>query len=402
MRVLHTSDWHLGQHFFGRTRQAEHAALCQWLVSQVCEHAIDLVLIAGDIFDTSTPPSYAREQYNQLVITLHEVGCQLVVLAGNHDSVAVLNESKALLHRLNTYVITQAGNGDELLVIEKHQKPAAIICAIPFLRPRDILSSQIGQSQQEKQLTLQQAIRDYYQALYAKAKEKQRAVGGQVPIIMTGHLTTLGASKTESVRDIYVGNLEAFPANEFPPADYIALGHIHRAQVVRNDPPIRYSGSPIALSFDESKQQKHMWLLDFSGNQLTTITPLDVPVWQPMFSVQGNLAELAQEFKQLAEHIPQGSTAWLDVLVEQDDYYTDLAERVELLVQNLPLLVLKVRRLRNSAPSWNVQDAQQLSELTPEQVFTARLQQEQFDDSQTQQLINLHAQALAAVKVDVS
>lgn len=401
MRVLHTSDWHLGQHFFGKTRQAEHAALCQWLVAQVQERAIDVVLIAGDIFDTSTPPSYAREQYNQLVIALHEVDCQLVIVAGNHDSVAVLNESKELLHRLNTHVITQAGGGDELLVIKKQQQPAVIICAVPFLRARDLLLSQTGQSQEEKQQTLQQAITDYYQALFAKAKEKQRALGGQIPIIMTGHLTTLGASKSESVRDIYVGNLEAFPTSEFPAADYIALGHIHRAQVVRNDPPIRYSGSPIALSFDETKQQKQMWLLDFSGSQLPTTTALDIPTWQPMFSVQGNMTFLAQEFKQLAEQIPKGCTAWLDVLVEQDDFYTDLAERVEVLAKNLPLLILKVRRMRSFSPSWSAEDIQQLSELTPEQVFAARLAQEQFDSHQAQQLTDLHAQALAVAKVDM-
>ncbi len=100
MRILHTSDWHLGQHFMGKSRQAEHQALIAWLLEQVAEHQVDAVLIAGDIFDTGTPPSYARELYSQLVVRLHEAGVALLLLGGNHDSPATLGESRELLARL--------------------------------------------------------------------------------------------------------------------------------------------------------------------------------------------------------------------------------------------------------------------------------------------------------------
>ena len=97
MRILHTSDWHLGQHFMGQSRQSEHAALIDWLLVQVELQAVDAVLLAGDIFDTGAPPSYARELYNQLIVRLHDAGVALLLLAGNHDSVSVLDESRALL-----------------------------------------------------------------------------------------------------------------------------------------------------------------------------------------------------------------------------------------------------------------------------------------------------------------
>ena len=96
MKILHTSDWHLGQHFYGKSRAKEHQQFLNWLLSQVDEKNIDAIIVAGDIFDTSTPPSYAREMYFDFISKLHITGCQLIVLAGNHDSVAMLNESKAL------------------------------------------------------------------------------------------------------------------------------------------------------------------------------------------------------------------------------------------------------------------------------------------------------------------
>src|SRR5471032_1272634 len=109
MRILHTSDWHLGQHFIGKTRQTEHQAFIGWLIEQINLHAVDAVIVAGDIFDTGAPPSYARELYNHFVVELQPTGCQLIVLAGNHDSVATLNESRELLSCLNTQVIATVG-----------------------------------------------------------------------------------------------------------------------------------------------------------------------------------------------------------------------------------------------------------------------------------------------------
>ena len=108
MRIIHTSDWHLGQFFYTRSRAAEHQAFFNWLIDRVEEHQVDAVIVAGDIFDTGSPPSYARELYNRFVVDLQRTGCQLIVLGGNHDSVATLNESRELLACLNAQVIAAA------------------------------------------------------------------------------------------------------------------------------------------------------------------------------------------------------------------------------------------------------------------------------------------------------
>src|SRR5690554_1493535 len=137
MRILHTSDWHLGQHFMGKTRQAEHRAWCDWLVDTVQQRQADALIIAGDIFDTGTPPSYAREQYNRFVVQMQATGCQLVILAGNHDSVSMLNESKGILAQLNTQVISSVTDNpnEQILLLNKRDGQAgAIVCAIPYIR----------------------------------------------------------------------------------------------------------------------------------------------------------------------------------------------------------------------------------------------------------------------------
>jgi len=401
MRILHTSDWHLGQHFMGKTRQAEHQAFCAWLQEQVRVHDVDVLLIAGDVFDTGVPPSYAREQYYRLVVELRDAGCALVVLGGNHDSPAMLGESRSLLAQLGTQVVPSVGVdlAEQVLVLHgRNDRPGAILCAIPFIRPRDVLASQAGQSAQDKQQSLQQAIAEHYRALYELASSKRDELGLTLPIIATGHLTTVGASASESVREIYVGSLEAFPTSAFPPADYIALGHIHRPQKVGGLEHIRYSGSPIALSFDEARQQKEVLLLEFAGTALQSITPLAVPVFQPMASLRGSLKELAGAIAEVADQGTPERPVWLEVQVSTDDYLSDLQSRINALCEGLPVEVLRIRRERGNAAASLASEAwETLDELSVEDVFARRLQQETLDEDDSQRLQELYRQVLEAL-----
>ncbi|EFR4565300.1 exonuclease subunit SbcD, partial [Escherichia coli] len=275
MRILHTSDWHLGQNFYSKSREAEHQAFLDWLLETAQTHQVDAIIVAGDVFDTGSPPSYARTLYNRFVVNLQQTGCHLVVLAGNHDSVATLNESRDIMAFLNTTVVASAGHAPQILP-RRDGTPGAVLCPIPFLRPRDIITSQAGLNGIEKQQHLLAAITDYYQQHYADACKLR---GDQpLPIIATGHLTTVGASKSDAVRDIYIGTLDAFPAQNFPPADYIALGHIHRAQIIGGMEHVRYCGSPIPLSFDECGKSKYVHLVTFSNGKLESVENLNVPV----------------------------------------------------------------------------------------------------------------------------
>lgn len=191
MRIIHTSDWHLGQYFFTKSRAAEHQYFLTWLIEQVKQYQVDAVIVAGDIFDTGSPPSYARELYNQFVVSLQQTGCQLVILSGNHDSVSVLNETSSLLAYLNTDVVTSGSQPHVITLKNAQGEPGALLCAIPFLRPRDIQLSVAGQSSEQKQLSLQNAISEYYQCSYQLAQQQREALGLEIPIIATGHLTVV-------------------------------------------------------------------------------------------------------------------------------------------------------------------------------------------------------------------
>lgn len=386
MRILHTSDWHLGQHFMGKSRQAEHQALIDWLLVQVDAHAVDAVLIAGDIFDTGSPPSYARELYSQLVVRLHGAGVALLLLGGNHDSVATLGESRAMLACLNSTVVAAVDEAADQVVVLPLRGAAAeagcIVCAIPFIRPRDVMQSQAGQSAEEKQQSMQAAIQACYQSVYAAGRTVQLALsktlGRVVPLIATGHLTTVGASSNESVREIYVGSLNAFPTSAFPPVDYIALGHIHQPQKVGGFEHIRYCGSPIALGFDEARQQKEVLLVDLGAGGLMAVTALPVPSFQPLVSISGNLATLAGAIGVAAREGSAEKFVWLEVTVAEDDYLADLPARIEAMTQGLPVEVLRVRRQRGNVTASLMSEANEtLNELSPDDVFARRLAQEE-------------------------
>ncbi len=432
MKILHTSDWHLGQSFFTKSRKNEHAAFLKWLLQQVEVHQIDAIIVAGDVFDTGTPPSYARELYHAFIGELQGMQCTLVVLGGNHDSVSVLNESKALLKYLNSHVIasTYGDLSEQVITLnDRNGQPSAVLCAVPFIRPRDVLVSEAGQSATDKRQALGDAIKQHYGALYNEAlslrasiEEKQGEEGSKnsaaIPIIATGHLTALGVSQSESVRDIYIGTLEGFDAKGFPPADYIALGHIHRPQKVAKTEHIRYSGAPIPLSFDELNTQKQVVLVTFESECTTpTISTLPVPRFQAMEVIKGDLkaieaaineseaialasqtddavSELDEVDKALSEvdkavsatdnAIRPKDPVWLCIEVETEDYLTDLQQRIQGLLEgkNAEILQLKRKRKRTVNSLTEKQNVQ-LSELSVNDVFEARLALESIEDNPT-------------------
>jgi len=376
MRIIHTSDWHLGQSFFTKNRAHEHQAFLHWLVAQVELHQVDAVVVAGDIFDTGTPPSYARELFNRFVVELQPTGCELVVLSGNHDAVATLNESRGLLACLNTRVIAGGDAEQQVFVLhERNGKPGAILCAIPFLRPRDMLISRAGESGDDKQRALMDAIADHYATLYEQAVALRATLPAPVPIIATGHLTAVGASTSDSVRDIYIGSLDAFPAQLFPPADYIALGHIHRPQSVGGRQNILYCGSPISLSFDETGQPKQINLVDFQPDQTAVVTPLTVPEVQPMRLIRGTLAQIQAQLLTFRDY--QGkTTVWLDIEVMTDAWLNDIQQQIQQIAADLPVDILLLRRNREQRrQALEKEPHETLTELSVEEVFERRLAQ---------------------------
>ncbi len=383
MRIIHTADWHLGQHFMGKSREEEHQRFLEWLLTAIKTQNIDAVIVAGDVFDTGTPPSYARHMFNRFVGDIKDAGCQLLVLGGNHDSVAMLEESSELLRRLGVHLVAKPADDpvDQVVRFDgagSNDAPGALVCAIPFIRPRYIVKSVAGQDGDTKQQQLQTAIAEHYQAVYNAAVKLREDNQWDCPIIATGHLTAVGASRSDSVRDIYIGTLDAFPASAFPPADYIALGHIHSAQKVAGQENIRYSGSPIPLSFDESGHglKKSVVQITTGAGCAIDFEVIGLPDFRTLVTIRGDLDTIETNVAALvADNSPVSDlTSWLEVIVSTEDYLDDLQQRVAALVDGHDIEVLLVRRDRkHRSATLETAQKQTLNELSVDDIFEHRL-----------------------------
>ncbi|MEL0660738.1 exonuclease subunit SbcD [Psychromonas arctica] len=400
MKILHTSDWHLGQYFMMKTRENEHQQFLSWLIEVVNKQQVDAVIVAGDIFDSASPASYARKLYGDFVVQLQQSYCsQLVIVSGNHDSVAVLNESKSLLSALNVSVLAGLSENlaDHLISLKnKSGEQQALLCALPFLRATDVMVSEQGSSAEHKQMSLQQGIADTYQRIYETAQEQANT---DTPILATGHLTAVGCAVSDSVREIYIGTLTAFPSSLFPAFDYIALGHIHKAQRVQQSDVIRYSGSPIPLSFDESKQTKKVNLIEFTNKTDLSVSEIDIPTFQSLKVISGDLDSISDQINALKSDDLEQSV-WVEVKLKQAHYMSDLHTHLSQLVEGTHIDILKVSSPQiNEANQWQDNDKKSLDNVTPEQLFEHRLDiEDNISDEQKQQLKGLFAEVLSAVE----
>jgi exonuclease SbcD len=380
-----------------KTRENEHQQFLAWLIEVVNQQKIDAVIVAGDIFDSASPASYARKLYADFVVQLQQTNCsQLIVVSGNHDSIAVLNESKSLLKALNVSVL--AGLSEDLSehIIEiENDNEFVQVCALPFLRATDVSTSEHGLSAQQKQMNLQQGISQTYQNIFELAQAKK--TGKQKTIIATGHLTAVGCSVSESVRDIYIGTLTAFPASLFPAFDYIALGHLHRPQRVQKSETIRYSGSPIALSFDETQHQKQVFIIETEQRPLV-ISEVVIPNFQALSVVSGNMEEVIESLTAIKE-TNQSQSVWVEVKLKQTYIQADLQTRLNDVIEGSGIEILKVSSPQiNETTQWIEQEGITLERLTPEQLFEHRLSTESLSEEQVTQLTLLYKQVLNDVE----
>lgn len=285
LTMLHTSDWHLGRRLYGQLRYDEFEAFLAWLTQTLQQYEVDVLIVAGDIFDTMTPSNKAQALYYEFLGVVSKSYCDhVVVVAGNHDSPTFLDAPANVLKALNVHVIGTACDdvADELLVLNDKQGSAqCIIAAVPYLRDRDVRNAQAGESGSDKDANLLAGIKQHYAQVADVAKAKQAILIKQeqrhIPIIATGHLFAAGGATTEDdgVRELYVGNLGKISADMFDDCfDYVALGHLHVPQKVGGREHIRYSGSPIAMGFGEATQTKQVLLVRF-GEQLDRFSESD-------------------------------------------------------------------------------------------------------------------------------
>jgi DNA repair protein SbcD/Mre11 len=312
MKILHTADWHLGKKLYKHELTEEHQLFFEWLISTIKERKIDVLLISGDVFDLSNPPTEARALYYWFLRQMIEQKCKIIITGGNHDSASMLNAPKDILSLLDVVVVGGATLNIEDEICDLGE---VIVCAIPYLRDMDIRQAIEAEGVDGRVEAVRNGIKNHYDSLANICRERYVSM----PIIAMGHLYAQGSITSESEREIQIGNLAAFGESDFSETfDYVALGHIHRPQLVGGKEHIRYSGSPIALSFSEIKDLKIVIELEILDKKIQKIEEISVPKFRVLKKITGDFNKV----KSLLTDFTHESTlkAFLEVEVIEEMY----------------------------------------------------------------------------------
>jgi DNA repair protein SbcD/Mre11 len=372
MKILHTADWHLGQRFLHFDRQIEQEAALNDLLQIIQNEQVDILIVAGDIFDTGNPPNYAFRQYYNFLRQCLKTNCRhLIITGGNHDSPATLDAPRELLKYLNIRVIGAARRDqndqvrieDEIVECRDSKgEVEAVIAAVPFLRDRDLKFSVVGETAE----AIKNGIRQHYE-MAAEAVSSYR----NIPILTTGHLFAagIGLETQEGEHDIHIGNLGKIGAEIFPSIfSYVALGHIHKAQTVGNQAFIRYSGSMIPLSFSERNEKKGVVLLDYEGAELKTIREIPIPLRRQLKRFQGDIETIRQQITTF-ENSEQELDTWAEVMIEADEPLPAIDQKVKEWAKDKRLEILKVRTTFSEAQNLESVEGKDLEDWKPIDVF---------------------------------
>ncbi|MGW7460857.1 exonuclease SbcCD subunit D [Streptomyces sp. NPDC054797] len=284
MRILHTSDWHLGRAFHRVNLLSAQAAFLDHLVETVREREVDAVLVAGDIYDRAVPPLPAVELYDRALHRLAELGVPTVMISGNHDSARRLGVGAGLIDRAGIHLRTDpAGCAEPVVLADVHGEVA--LYGLPYLEPA-LVKDEFGARKVSHEAVLGAAMDRIRTDLAARAPGTRSVV--------LAHAFVTGGQASDSERDIAVGGVEAVPASVFDGVDYAALGHLHGCQTINER--VRYSGSPLAYSFSEADHRKTMWLIDLgAAGEIAGAERIDTPVPRALARLRGRLADLLEE-----------------------------------------------------------------------------------------------------------
>jgi exonuclease SbcD len=386
MRILHTADWHLGARLVERDRLPEHAAFLEWLIERLQSERIDALIVSGDVFDAANPPQDAVALYFDFLKRLADLKTvQAVITGGNHDSASHLNAPRELLKRFDVHVFGHAGENNVV------DLGGAVVAVVPFLRERDLRQAAAGETITAVHEQVRAAIRAHYAAQLAACRDLAQGR----PVIAMGHLTVLGATTSDSERDIHIGNLGAVGADIFEGFDYTALGHLHRPQKVAGIEAIRYSGSPIPLSFSEAADAKSVVIIEIqnhsavpillsssasnrqqNGDSRISFSTVPIPTTRQLIRATVNRATLAADL----QTVPAGS--WAEITVKLDAPEPDLDRQVrEAAAGRFDVLKVLADLPATAATPWQP-TGPNLHDLQPRDVFRELLKEKQAEGTE--------------------
>lgn len=392
MKILHTADWHLGIKLHKKDLAEDHKIFFKWLINLIVERGIEALLISGDIFEHANPTSEARQLYYSFLRQLIHVKCKVIITAGNHDSPAVLNGPKDILALLNIHIAASIPSSNEESVIELKNKKGeteCVVCAVPYLRDADIRMAMEGETYKNRVEHKFLGMKTYFETIVNYASQKY---GENIPVILMGHLFTSGVTVSDSERDIQRGGLEMFSANDFPKnCKYIALGHIHKPQRVGNSETIRYSGSPIPLSFSEKNDKKIALELKVSNNCIQQVLVHEIPPARTLRRFSGSFKDVQKNIKAFKNDKDLKCFAELEIIEKNHDssltvnlhkFITEFeSDDVEILSYKFKFINKTPDFYQLHAENKNIED------LTPKEILLKKLETEEVEEDKKNLII---------------
>lgn len=279
MRILHTSDWHLGRPFHGQGMLAHQAAYADHLIETIEAEQVDLVVVSGDVYDRALPPVDAVALADDTFARLAASRARVVMTSGNHDSARRLGFNSRLVDAAGFHLRTVADAAATPIVLDDADGPVAVY-GIPYLEP-DLLRHAWDLPARSHQAAMAEAV--------ARIRADLACRPGARSVVLA-HAFVTGGEPSDSERDISVGGVSLVPASVFDGFDYVALGHLHGRQTITDT--VRYSGSPLAYSFSEADQLKGSWLVDLDARGRVTATFVEAPVPRRLARIRGTIEEL--------------------------------------------------------------------------------------------------------------
>ena len=387
MRIIHTSDWHLGHTLMDRTREEEMSSFFSFLIDTINEKKVDALLISGDIFDTGTPSNSALSLYYSFLASISKTGCKDVfVIAGNHDSPSLLSAPKEILEMVNIHVCATKDDIKPYVLNDE-----VLILPIPFPRDQELRRLVQGESIREEEDKLRRAIEDLYRIETEKAVEMYP----NLPIIAMGHLMASNISSEEKL-DLYIGGLGTIDSKCFPPSlSYVALGHIHRKANLNDSGTICYSGSPIPFSFKEGKDTKVLKLIEIDNKEVS-VSDIEIPRFRKLFQIRGDEKTIIKELSDLVENKEEG---WVSLEITESGVSSSIRTKAETMTKDTGLEIIHIKDTTVSKKLLETEEnIDSLENLTEEDIFSKFLDEKEIKDERKKDLLSLFNEILLTLR----
>lgn len=398
MKILHTADWHLGHRLHDQSQLEEQTLFLSWIETYIIDQKIDVLLISGDVFDTGSPSNQSLEMYYSFLVKLKTTSCKsIIITGGNHDSPGTLNAPKHILDALSIKVVGKATENieDEVFKIELNNEQV-IVAAVPYLRDGDIRRAVAGESFDELTDKYKTALINHYETAANQCKLINTT---QAPVIGMGHLFAIGGSVSDSEQNIYVGTLGHIGADDFPTYfDYIALGHLHRPQIIGENDKIRYSGSPNILSFSEINYDKKVLVLTIENNEISNIQDAVIPCFRNFYKLTGTIDDCISKFSTIKTNT-FGLSPWVEIALKEASTVNTDDLKIEAEKYDFDILKIALKNQRRyKGIEELLAETKSIKELLPTEVFKLKCEEMNYDLENNPQIWDAFNEVLQSVK----